>query len=135
MGPGLQLPGLQQQMASLAMTPEAPGKLIAALKKLYTVDDQKFRAGRYEVLNFKLWDFYEAYNAMEITPANYHLVYSNMLAGNALNFYNSHLAYRNLPFDQMIEKTRAYFHTPETYQMHVNEWQGVVLRDVMASNP
>jgi hypothetical protein len=37
-------------MASLAVTPEAPGKLIAALKKLYTGDDQKFRAGRYKAL-------------------------------------------------------------------------------------
>jgi hypothetical protein len=115
MGPELQLPGLQQQMANLAITPEASGKIIAALKKLYTNDDQKFRAGRYKVLNFKLRDFYKAYNAIGITPANYHLIYSNMLAGNALNFYNSHLAYRNLFFDQMIEKTRAYFHTFETY--------------------
>jgi hypothetical protein len=99
MGPGLQLPGLQQQMASLAVTLEAPGKLIAALKKLYTGDDQKFRAGRYKVLNFKLWDFYKACNAMGITSANYHFIYSNMLAGNAFNFYNSHLAYKNLFFD------------------------------------
>jgi hypothetical protein len=42
MGPGLQLSGLQQQMASLAVTPEAPGKFIAALKKFYTDNDQKF---------------------------------------------------------------------------------------------
>jgi hypothetical protein len=104
-------------MASLAVTPEAPGKFIAALKKLYTNNDQKFRVSRYKVLNFKFRDFYEAYNAIGITPANYHLVYFNMLAGNALNFYNSHLAYRNLLFDQMIEKTRAYFHTSKIYQI------------------
>jgi hypothetical protein len=35
----------------------------------------------------------------------------------------------------MIEKIRAYFHTPEIYQMHVNEWQKMVLRNVIASNP
>jgi hypothetical protein len=134
MGPGLQLPGLQQQMASLVVIPKASGKLIAALKKLYIGDDQKFRAGRYEVLNFKFRDFYKACNAIGIIPANYHFIYSNMLAGNAFNFYNSHLAYKNLLFDQMIEKTRAYFHTFKIYQMHVNEWQGVVLRDVIASN-
>jgi hypothetical protein len=70
-----------------------------------------------------------------ITLANYHFVYSNMLAGNVFNFYNSHLAYRNLFFDQMIEKTRAYFHISEIYQMHVNEWQKIILRNVMANNP
>jgi hypothetical protein len=48
----LQVPGLQQQMAGLAVT-ETSGKLIAALKKLYT-DDQKFKAERYEMLNYKL---------------------------------------------------------------------------------
>jgi hypothetical protein len=122
-------------MASLIVTPEAPGKFIAALKKFYTDDDQKFRVGRYKVLNFKLRDFYEACNTIGITPANYHLVYFIMLAGDAFNFYNSHLAYRNLPFDQMIEKTRAYFHTFETYQMHVNEWQKMILRNVIANNP
>jgi hypothetical protein len=109
MGPGLQLSGLQQQMASLTVTPEAPGKLIATLKKFYISNDQKFRAGHYEVLNFKLRDFYKAYNAMGITPANYHPIYSNMLAGNAFNFYNSHLAYKNLFFDQMVEKNPCLF--------------------------
>jgi hypothetical protein len=54
MGPEPQLPGIQQQMASLAVTPEGPGKFIAALKKLYTNNDQKFRISRYKVLNFKL---------------------------------------------------------------------------------
>jgi hypothetical protein len=62
MGPGPQLLGLQQQMVSLTVTPEAPGEFIAALKKLYTGDDQKFRVSRYEVLNFKLRDFYKACN-------------------------------------------------------------------------
>jgi uncharacterized LabA/DUF88 family protein len=57
-----------------------------------------------------------------------------MLAENAFNFYYSHLAYRNLLFDQMIEKTRAYFYTSKTYQMHVNEWQKIVLRNVITNN-
>jgi hypothetical protein len=99
MGPGLQLPGLQQQMANLAVTPKASGKLIAALKKLYTGNDQKFRTGRYKVLNFKFRNFYKACNAVGIILTNYHFVYFNMLGGDAFNFYNSHLAYKNLFFD------------------------------------
>jgi hypothetical protein len=122
-------------MASLTVTFEAPEKLIAAPKKFYTSDDQKFRISRYKLLNFNLRNFYEACNAVKITLANYYFIYSNMLAKNALNFYNSHLTYRNLFFDQMVEKTRAYFHTSKIYQMHVNEWQKMVLKDVIASNP
>jgi hypothetical protein len=34
----------------------------------------------------------------------------------------------------MIEKTRAYFYTSEIYQIHVNEWQKMVLKDVIANN-
>jgi hypothetical protein len=114
-----QVPDLQQQMAGLAMT-ETPGKLIAALKKLYT-NNQKFKAKRYKMLNYKLRTFYKACTVVGILQANYHIIYSNMLANNAFNFYNSYLAYKNLIFAQIIEKTRTYFHTPENYQMHINE--------------
>jgi hypothetical protein len=120
-------------MAGLAVT-ETPGKLIAALKKLYT-DDQKFKAKRYEVLNYKLRTFYKACTTMGISQANYYIIYPNMLANNAFNFYNNYLAYRNLTFAQIIEKTRAYFYTPENYQMHINEWQETVLKNVIANNP
>jgi hypothetical protein len=113
---------------------ETPGKLIAALKKLYT-DDQKFKAERYKVFNYKLRTFYKACIIVGILQANYHIMYPNMLADNAFNFYNSYLVYKNLIFAQMIEKTRAYFHTSENYQMHINEWQKTVFKNVIANNP
>jgi hypothetical protein len=89
MDPKPQLPGLQQQMANLTVAPEAPGKFIAALKKLYTDNDQKFRTGRYKMLNFKLQDFYEACNTIGIILANYHLIYCNMLAGVGTSSVNN----------------------------------------------
>jgi hypothetical protein len=93
---------------------ETPGKLIAALKKLYT-DNQKFKAKRYEILNYKLRTFYEAYTAVKILQANYYIICPNMLANDAFNFYNNYLAYKNLIFAQIIERTRAYFHTLKNY--------------------
>jgi hypothetical protein len=34
----------------------------------------------------------------------------------------------------MVAKTREYFHTPENYQLYLNEWRSTMLKDVISAN-
>jgi hypothetical protein len=35
----------------------------------------------------------------------------------------------------MVVKTREYFHTPENYQLYLNEWRSIMLKNVISANP
>jgi hypothetical protein len=34
----------------------------------------------------------------------------------------------------MVAKTRKYFHTFENYQLYLNEWRSIMLKDVISAN-
>jgi hypothetical protein len=34
----------------------------------------------------------------------------------------------------MVAKTREYFHTSENYQLYLNEWRSIMLKDVISAN-
>jgi hypothetical protein len=35
----------------------------------------------------------------------------------------------------MIAKIRKYFHTSENYQLYLNEWRSIMLKNVISANP
>jgi hypothetical protein len=34
----------------------------------------------------------------------------------------------------MVAKTRKYFHTLENYQLYLNEWRSIMLKNVISAN-
>jgi hypothetical protein len=58
-----------------------------------------------------------------------------MLEGKAQDFYYQHLSRQQLTYEDMVTKTRAYFHTPENHQLYLSEWRTTLLKDVIATNP
>jgi hypothetical protein len=34
----------------------------------------------------------------------------------------------------MVAKIRKYFHTPENYQIYLNEWRSIMLKNVISAN-
>lgn len=58
-----------------------------------------------------------------------------MLKGRAHQFYYDHLAERNLSFDDMIRRTKDFFHTAENQQLYLQEWRSTTLQNVIVQNP
>jgi lysyl-tRNA synthetase class I len=57
-----------------------------------------------------------------------------MLTGKALDYYYQSVAPLNLQYEEILAQLNAYFHTSENYQLFLNEWRTVMLKDVIASN-
>jgi hypothetical protein len=65
--------------------------MLTDLAKLYN-NDLKFGDNYYDMLNTKLWIFYDLYNKAGIGPGYYHAAYNIMLKGKAQDFYYQHLS-------------------------------------------
>jgi hypothetical protein len=89
------------------------------------------------VLNLKLNIFYDLCAKAGVTEEQHKMAFAMMLRGKAQTFYYQHLASTstNLTFTAMLDRMRAYFHTPENHQLFLNEWRTTMLKDVIASNP
>ncbi|KAF2741589.1 hypothetical protein M011DRAFT_372115, partial [Sporormia fimetaria CBS 119925] len=96
---------------------------LTALVKLYTLDSsQKFSGEKYDVFDTKLEIFEENAWKAGITQ-HFEEAFSSMLTGDALQFYHDYLARQNVPFEQMVERMRAYFHSPEKVQLYLQGWK------------
>ncbi|KAI0997435.1 hypothetical protein K3495_g10751 [Podosphaera aphanis] len=110
-------------------------KVLMDLGKLYGDPENKFGGGFYDVLDSKLRIFYDLCDKVGVTPDLYSVAYSTMLKEKAQDFYYQHLARQNFSFEVMVNKTRAYFHTPENYQAYLMEWRSTMLKSVIEANP
>jgi len=118
--------------------PPANGPTIKALtdlSKLYHSETLKFGGEMYDILEAKLKIFRELCRKTDIQPHNYHEAFSTMLKGKAHQFYYDHLTERGLNFDDMIKRTKAFFHTAENHQLYLQEWRSTTLHNVIAQNP
>ncbi|KAF1350556.1 hypothetical protein EJ07DRAFT_169093 [Lizonia empirigonia] len=107
------------------------------LAKLYNEND-KFSGDKYDVLSHKLVIFRELCAKVGIQPDQtdrYKLAISTMLTGKASAYYYQSIAPLDLRYEDIIAKLGAYFHTTENYQLFLNEWRTIMLKDVIASNP
>ncbi|KAI0997170.1 hypothetical protein K3495_g11017 [Podosphaera aphanis] len=120
---------------SQASMTTSTARLLTDLGKLYVDSDNKFGGSFYDVLDTKLRIFYDMCDKAGVTPDLYGSAYSTMLKDKAQNFYYQHLARQNLSFDEMIEKTRSYFHTSENYQAYLMEWRSTMLKSTIEANP
>ncbi|POS83049.1 hypothetical protein EPUL_006112 [Erysiphe pulchra] len=55
-----------------------------------------------------------------------------MLTGEALTYYNSNLARKNLDFDITVQKIRSHFETEQQQQKDFTEWSTTTLATVIA---
>ncbi|KAF1360357.1 hypothetical protein EJ07DRAFT_165511 [Lizonia empirigonia] len=107
------------------------------LAKLYNEND-KFSGDKYDMLSHKLVIFRELCAKVGIQPDQtdrYKLAISTMLTGKASAYYYQSIASLDLRYEDIIAKLGAYFHTTENYQLFLNEWRTIMLKDVIASNP
>jgi hypothetical protein len=109
-------------------------KMFTNLTKFYSGDDLKFGGDFYDVFDAKLKIFYDLCDKAGIGPGYYHSAYGTMLKGKAQDFYYQHLFRQQLTYEEMVTKTRAYFHTPENHQLYLSEWRTILLKDVIATN-
>ena len=96
-------------------TQDLPTKALTDLTKLYSDEALKFSGDKYDILDAKLKVFHEMYCKADIYPHHYHEAFSIMLKGRAHQFYYDHLAERNLNFDDMVHRTKVFFHTTENH--------------------
>ena len=73
----------------------------------------KFDDEIYDVLNIKLIIFNDLYTIAGVYLDIYDKIYSTMLKKAALEFFYNYLAKRGLIFNEIIKKTREFFHTEE----------------------
>ena len=114
-------------------------KALTNLAKLYRESD-KFTGEKYDVLNHKLVIFRELCAKVGILPDQYdrqRLAVSTMLSGKASQYYYNSIAPlgNSVTFDGVIQRLGDYFHTSENYQMFLNEWRTIMLKDVIAEHP
>jgi hypothetical protein len=108
--------------------------MLTDLTKLYT-DDLKFGGELYDVLDLKIQVFKNLCRKAGIPARGYHEAYDTMLKGKAHDFYYQHIDQKGYTFLEMVARTRTYIHTPENYQLYLNEWRSTMLKDVIAANP
>jgi hypothetical protein len=108
-------------------------RMLTDFAKLYN-NDFKFGGNYYDMLNTKLRVFYDLCNKAGIGPKYYHAVYNIMLKGKAQDFYYQHFSRQSYSFETMVAKTRKYFHTSENYQLYLNEWRSIMLKNVISAN-
>jgi hypothetical protein len=109
----MQLPLLPQSQIRSTL------KLFTELIKLYSNQENKFGGELYNILNSKLYIFYNCCQKVGIEPNQYHNAYSVMLKGQANTFYYNCLAGKGYNFNRMIYKSKYYFKTEENKQQYI----------------
>jgi hypothetical protein len=88
----------------------------------------------YDILDAKLKIFRDLCRKAYVQPHHYHEAYSTMLRDRAHQFYYDHLAERGFSFEDMIRRTRDFFHTTENHQLYLQEWQSTTFQGIIAQN-
>ena len=94
-------------------------KLLTELIKLYLNQENKFSKKLYNILNLKLYIFYNCCQKVGIESNQYYNAYSIILKGQASTFYYNHLAGKGYDFDCIIYKSRYHFKTEENKQQYI----------------
>ena len=109
-------------------------KALTDLGKLYD-NNKKFGGDLYDILDSKIKIFRDLCNKAGVPPHLYHEAYSTMLKDRAEQFYYDHLAERDLQFEEMVTRTKEFFHTVENRQLYLQEWRSTTLLRVIQGNP
>src|SRR6266567_2284750 len=88
-------------------------KLLIELTKLYSDQEKKFSGELYNVLNLKLYIFYNYCQKVGIEFNQYYNAYSVILKGQASTFYYNYLVGKGYDFNYIIYKLRYHFKTKE----------------------
>jgi hypothetical protein len=116
-------------------TQDLKAKALTDLSKLYNSETLKFGGEMYDILDAKLKIFREMCRKADVQPYHYHEAFSTMLKGRAHQFYYDHLTERGFGFDEMIRRTRDFFHTTENHQLYLQEWRSTTFHNVITQNP
>jgi hypothetical protein len=109
-------------------------KKLQNLGKIYLRKEDQFGGELYNVLNAKLKIFVSYCFIVGFTQADYYYDYKAMLKNEARSFYFEHIEGEGFIFEQMVAKTKKYFHIFEKHLLYFTEWRIVMLKDVMAAN-
>jgi hypothetical protein len=108
--------------------------MLTNLTKFYSGNDFKFGDDFYDVFDAKLKIFYDLCDKAGIGPGYYHSAYGTMLKSKTQDFYYQYLSRQQLTYEEIVTKTRAYFHTPKNHQFYLSEWRTILLKNVIATN-
>jgi hypothetical protein len=81
--------------------------------KIYNNDKKKFTGEMYDILNIKLWVFYNCCVKVGLPDIQYHNAFSIMLKGRAVTFYYNNLFGKSYDFKDIIIKTKIHFEIEE----------------------
>lgn len=103
------------------------------LRRSYT-DEMKYR-GADDCLNLKSQMFYDLCSEVGFTSQSYRNAFPVMLTGEALTYYYSTLAGRNLEFETIIQRIRSQYETEQQQQQKdFTEWSTITLATVIDEN-
>src|SRR6266700_514568 len=100
-------------------------KLLTELTKLYLDQEKKFSGELYDVLNLKLYIFYDCCQKVRIKSNQYYNTYSVILKDQANTFYYNRLARKGYDFDCIIYKSRYHFETEKNKQQYILKWREI----------
>ncbi|KAI6251189.1 hypothetical protein HI914_00898 [Erysiphe necator] len=96
-------------------------------------EEMKYK-GADDCLNLKLQMFYDLCSESGVLQNYYRSVFPIMLTGEALTYYYSALAGKNLDFDTTIQNMRSQYETEQQQQKDFSEWSTITLAAVIANN-
>ena len=102
--------------------------------KLYLDQEKKFSRELYNILNLKLYIFYNCYQKVRLKPNQYYNAYFIILKGQASTFYYNYLAGKGYEFNRIIYKTRYHFKTEENKQQYILKQREIIFLKIIAIN-
>ncbi|KAI1798510.1 putative transposase [Daldinia bambusicola] len=96
-------------------------RALADLVKMYNHNDSKFGGDKYDILDDKIKVFMDLCRKAGVEESQYHEAFSTMLKGRALQYYYDHLSMKGLNFQEMVTRTKNFFHTVENTQIVIME--------------
>jgi hypothetical protein len=105
------------------------------LMKVYQSDEKKYGGDQYDILDTKLFIFYDLCGKVGVEESYFDRAFSSMLKGRALEFYYDKIIGREYTFVQMVDMIRTHFETEENRQKYLSEWRETTLMSTVRKHP
>jgi hypothetical protein len=91
------------------------------LFKLYQSDNKKYTKELYNILDIKLWVFYNCCKKVRLQKDQYYNTFSAMLKDKANDFYYNSIIRKTTDFNTIVIIIRTYFKTKENRQVYLTK--------------
>jgi polyhydroxyalkanoate synthesis regulator phasin len=113
----------------------AYSKQLSDMQKMLNDNQRKYGGEIYEVLDYKLYAFYECCTKVALPYEAYHLGFSSILRDRALDYFYTQCAGRRLSFATMRHMMQVHFETEARRQGYLSEWRSINYHSVQQMHP